>query len=318
MISIIYPVYNVVEYIEKSIESCLMQTFHDFEIIAVNDGSTDGSYDILCEYAKQDTRIKIINQINQGVAIARMVGLSKSSGEYVTFVDSDDILPADALEILYATICYDVDIAVGDYLELMNGKYIKTESFSNNIVISPVQYIDLILSQRIQWGLCAKLYKRKLFENIVTVPEFKLGEDAALLVQIISNSRKIALINKCIYYYIQRVTSAVHAKSVPHIVDVYKFRVWIMSFLQERKYCNEYLLRKFVVMGYLECILLGGRKFLSNTDYLDVRPFYQEVKGDLLLWHKIVFWTFDIPVIGRFVVKGLFQIRRMKLFFVYR
>lgn len=318
-ISIIYPVYNVAEYLGKSIESCLLQTFYDFEIIAINDGSTDSSYDILCKYAEQDARVKIVNQPNQGVATARMIGLSISLGEYITFVDSDDILPIDALEVLYSIICLpDVDIAIGDYLELMNGKYMKTNSFSKNVTINALQYIDLILNQKIQWGLCAKLYKRTLFENIVPIPAFKLGEDAALLIQIINNAKQISLVDKCVYHYVQRMTSAVHVKSAPYLVDIYNFRIWIASLLREEKYYNESLLRKFLVAGYIECVFLGGNKTLSKIDYFDILPFYNEVKKELFFWHRVVFSTLNIPVIGSVVIKSLSIARNLKLRFLHK
>ena len=320
MISIIIPVYNVAGYLEKCIESCLAQTYSDFEIIAINDGSTDNSFDILKKYAELDARIKIVDQVNQGVAATRLIGLTKAIGEYVTFVDSDDMLPVNALEILYSTISlYDADIAVGDYYECTKkGKFIKTDFFFEKQLITSTEYLDLILDQRTQWGLGAKLYKKELFTSIVDVPILRLGEDAALLVQLINNSNSIVCVNMCVYYYVQRPNSAIHISNNPNIADVYRFRVWIAKYLKEKHYCNENLLKKFLVIGYIECIFHGGAKFISKTDYVSIICSYNEVKNELLLWQKIVFRSaYNMPLIGGIIITGLHKIWNVKLFFKY-
>ena len=92
MISIIVPVYNVEEYLEECLESICKQTYTDIEVVLVNDGSTDGSKEICEKYCRQDSRFKLINQENQGQSAARNNGVSFSTGEYITFVDSDDVI----------------------------------------------------------------------------------------------------------------------------------------------------------------------------------------------------------------------------------
>lgn len=316
MISIIFPVYNVDKYLEASLKSCLCQTYREIEIVAVNDGSTDNSLNILSKYAKQDSRIKIISQTNQGVAAARRKGILESSGEYVMFVDSDDILPVNSLEILYSNICvHNADISIGNHIECSGGKrYKERYHFPKDLFLKPEHYLDLILNQRMQWGLCAKLYKRELFDNLIIVPKLRLGEDAALLVQVIINSQTIVLTDRNVYFYEQHAGSAVHAYAVSYVADIYKFRVWIVDFLQKKRYPNEYYLKKFLVDGYLECLLHGGYQFLTKSDYLKIFCFYKEVQEDLPLWKKTVFLTCTIPVIGNLVIKGLWQLRKFKLF----
>ena len=100
-VSVIIPVYNTELYVRQTIQSILGQTLYDIEIITVNDGSTDNSLSILSELAKQDNRIKIFTHSNQGLSVSRNVGIEKASGEFIYFMDSDDLLDHDTLEICY-------------------------------------------------------------------------------------------------------------------------------------------------------------------------------------------------------------------------
>ena len=100
-ISIIVPVYNVEKYLKECLDSLINQTLEDIEIICINDGSTDNSLAILEEYQKKDSRIKVFSQKNQGVSAARNLGIEKATGEYLTFLDSDDRLELNTCEILY-------------------------------------------------------------------------------------------------------------------------------------------------------------------------------------------------------------------------
>ena len=110
MISIIVPVYNVESYLKECLESIRQQTFTDFEVILVNDGSTDSSKEICERFCQQDSRFKLVTQANQGVSIARNRGVRESIGEYIMFVDSDDIIKANILDVLLSYMKADVDL----------------------------------------------------------------------------------------------------------------------------------------------------------------------------------------------------------------
>ena len=130
IISVIVPVYNVEKYLSQCLDSILAQTFKDFECICVNDGSTDGSLDILQEYAKKDDRIKIIIQENKGLSAARNVGIREAIGQYISFVDSDDWVDKNYLQILYRTIeNTNSEVVVCNYEKY----YEKEDKFSSNI-----------------------------------------------------------------------------------------------------------------------------------------------------------------------------------------
>lgn len=116
LISVIVPVYNVAPYLEYSLNSIQQQSYQQLEIILVDDGSTDDSSSICKKYLNQDLRFKYIYQENAGLSAARNTGITAASGEYITFVDSDDWLDTSAIEILYRNLKkYDADIAAGNY-----------------------------------------------------------------------------------------------------------------------------------------------------------------------------------------------------------
>ena len=110
MISLIVPVYNVEEYLEECLESIRKQTYQDIEVILVNDGSTDGSKAICKHFCQTDKRFRLINQKNQGQSVARNHGVKESLGEYIMFVDSDDVIKANILDVLLSYMKADVDL----------------------------------------------------------------------------------------------------------------------------------------------------------------------------------------------------------------
>ena len=116
-VSIIVPVYNVEEYLERCLESIINQTFKNIEVIALNNGSTDNSLNILLKYAEKDKRIKVIDNYNLGVSEARNNGIREANGKYIVFVDSDDWLDKDMIEIIYSNIVEnDCDLVMCTYV----------------------------------------------------------------------------------------------------------------------------------------------------------------------------------------------------------
>lgn len=286
MLSIIYPIYNVETFLENSIESILSQSYDNFEVIAINDGSTDRSYEIALKYASQDSRFKLFNQSNKGVSETRSIAISKATGEYLLFVDSDDCLPPNALSILLDNII-DADIVVGSYSETNNTRSIRRDLFDMQVLTSR-EYLNLILSEKIQWGLWAKLYKRSLFTGSVA-PPFKLGEDVSLLVQAIVQSNRVKIISDCVYIYNYRIDSAVNKKVSPNIVDVYLFRLWVSDFLSKcypLSGIEKDNVENFIVRGYIKCLLRGGAPYLLNNKYqLNIKT---SVAYNLLWWERLV------------------------------
>lgn len=172
-ISVVIPIYNQEKYLGKCIRSVLNQTFQDFEIILVNDGSMDNSLRICQRYAKKDSRIFIIDKQNAGLAQARKDGVLKAKGEYICFLDSDDYLASDALELLYGLAQeHKVDMVVGNYNQvwdswgLVKKKPVPhSEKFIDRVIAKP-ELTPLMLGLGggwgYVWGICAwgRLYRR--------------------------------------------------------------------------------------------------------------------------------------------------------------
>lgn len=122
-VSVIVPVYNKEKELERCLLSIVTQTYKDLEIIVVDDGSTDGSYDVYTEFANKDKRIKIIRKRNEGVDCARHDGIKRASGDYVTFVDSDDYLHNKAIELLITALkINNADVSFGNFTRVSNRK----------------------------------------------------------------------------------------------------------------------------------------------------------------------------------------------------
>lgn len=213
MISVLIPLYNVEQYIARCLESILKQTYQNFEIIVVNDGSPDNSIDIVSEYANRDERIRVIeNEKNMGLAWTRMVGYTHAKGDYIVFVDSDDFIPETALEVLYQSIFDNkADIAIGNYQyvdsdnnfgDKSNNK-LSYGSDRNNV------YRSLLINE-VNHSLWGKIYKSEIFSDYkyITHEKFINAEDGFLLYQIINNITNVVTTENIVYYYYHNTKSA--------------------------------------------------------------------------------------------------------------
>lgn len=208
IISIIVPIYNVGKYLPKCIESILNQTFKNFELILVNDGSTDNSGVVCDDYAKKDTRIKIIHKSNGGVSSARNAGLYVAKGEYIGFVDPDDYIDKNMYEKLYR-LCIDnnSDIAICRFNREINGKIQNKESTEEIIELNNMEAMnELFKGNLYRFSLCNKLFSKKCF-NDVLFPEERIHEDLSTTYKLFANSKKAVYINYCGYIYVRRENS---------------------------------------------------------------------------------------------------------------
>lgn len=205
-ISIIVPIYNVEKYLEKCINSIINQTYRELEIILVDDGSTDGCPNICDEYKKKDERIKVIHKENGGLSDARNVGIENSTGRYICFIDSDDIISSKFVEILYG-LCleYNADIVECDYIKFNEEKEIQelrnsdksVEIINNKEMMRRLYNVKTALRTTI---VCNKLYKSELFSEI-KFPKGKLHEDEFTTYKIIYKSNITVVINQKLYFY---------------------------------------------------------------------------------------------------------------------
>lgn len=208
-ISIIVPVYKVEEYLSKCIESIILQTYINWELLLVDDGSPDRSGQICDEYAEKDTRIRVFHKDNAGVSSARNFGLDSAKGEFVMFVDSDDWISTDCLQVC-------VDEIEKDKLDALQFGFISvTDGLENSCVktstipLSGEKYI-----QNNSFNVCAGggIYKREIIEEqkLRFPEELKLAEDQIFVLSFFKNARCIKYLDQGLYYYLQREDSAVH------------------------------------------------------------------------------------------------------------
>lgn len=203
-ISIIVPIYNVEKYLDRCINSILNQTFSDFELILVNDGSLDRSKEICDFYQNIDNRIILIDKKNEGVSSARNKGLDVAKGEYVYFLDPDDYIDSDAIEYLYnLNTYYSADIScykMKTYKnEILQSKLNLNEEI--NIYNKDEMIKEYCISGKFLYSVCNKLFKSKLFIDIRFDQEIKYGEDALINYYLFIKAEKLVISNLQKYNY---------------------------------------------------------------------------------------------------------------------
>ena len=273
-LSIIVPIYNVEKYLSRCIESILNQTFKDFELILVNDGSTDNCKEICEKYKRMDSRIIVANKKNGGLSSARNLGIDISKGDYIGFVDSDDFIDVHMYEILLNTInSYDSDIVICDYYKVNEydiKKYEKMKSNNKDIKIENINNIDAIeriitrdIKIVVAWN---KIYKRSLFDNL-RYKEGVICEDEFLAHRIFYKCNKVSIINQKLYYYIQRKGSIINSPFSPKDFDkIYAIKDRV-DFLNEKKITNLIDKAEKSFMDYFVWNYFTGYQRLENIEY---------------------------------------------------
>lgn len=205
-VTIIMPIYNTGKYIKRCLDSIMRQSYENFELVIVNDGSTDNSEEIINEYINNyKDKIKYYYKENEGVAIARNYGLDKAEGDYITFIDSDDYVDENMIEkMVNKALSYDYDLTICDLLYVYEKKTIVGDS---NI------YEDLNNKEQIKNNMvniipamCGKLIKRELFNNL-RFKENIYYEDVEIYFRMYPKIDKIGILNEGLYFYIQREDS---------------------------------------------------------------------------------------------------------------
>lgn len=212
LVSIVIPVYNVEAFLIKCLDSCFAQTYSNIEVIAVDDGSSDSSGDILDEYARKEPRLKVIHQQNSGVVAVRNEGVAQSNGDWIMFVDSDDYITEDAVNIAYqSAINSNADIALTS-IELLWKDGSRRHISQPAGIYNRVQYTSMLMMGQIIWGPCSKLFCRKLFfEEEINVPHrFKIGEDLMMNLIIAKRVENIVVSDVSTYFYRKRSGSTVY------------------------------------------------------------------------------------------------------------
>lgn len=238
-ISVIIPVYNAEKWISRCLESIIKQTFKDFEIIIINDASTDKSYGIVKKYILKDERIIIINkEKNEGTMSARESGYTKAKGKYIIFSDADDYFPQNAFQLLYNTIITDQsDIVFGGYTIINNNLSKKNIIRHIPMNSSSKEIQNLFLEQKIPYTLWGNIYSANLFKDhpIVSYSGITNAEDRILFIQLIFHAKKFSFTRYPCYYYSLNKESNSYPKISNRILKNIIFsNDWCYQYLTEK------------------------------------------------------------------------------------
>jgi len=312
-ISVIVPVYNVEKYIEKCILSILSQTYNNYELILLNDGSTDGSYDVILKY-EDNPRVTIINKPNTGQSDTRYQGLLIAKGDYVYFVDSDDFIETNALEVLVEQVDKtNADVVFGRYrLVDENGNILRTQK---NYSANSLNGVENILRNAISFtdfkaSLCLKLIRKDLFIKSFNdeVRELRVNEDMYLSISLSAYCNKVVFINNVIYNVLQRegsLSRGIKPELVTSNEVIYRYAQLIVKERGLWEFCKNEFYRGYI-KAILYCLALAAIKgksfseYKSNYELLNKDAIYysEELsinKQALLISQKIVFSLTHYP-----------------------
>lgn len=243
LISIIVPVYNVEDYLDRCLNSVIYQTYKNLEIILVDDGSPDTCPQKCDEWAAKDSRIVVIHKENGGLGFARNSGLDIASGDYVLFLDSDDYIPLDTVENMVKRIENDrSDLVVGTKVfEYPDGTQGPPRQFwDRDSIITREEALHMLVSSTCAFPTSAwgKLYKRSLFDGL-RFSSLKTDEDTHIAPFVIDRCETISLMTGVVYYYYQRENSIVHTLNEAKQLDRIRALLLVSRFLFDRHYIRE-------------------------------------------------------------------------------
>ena len=268
-ISIICPVYKAEKYIHRCVDSILAQTFTDFELLLIDDGSPDSSGKICDEYAQKDSRVRVFHKKNGGVASARQCGLDNVQGEYTIHIDPDDWVEPTMLEELYAKAKEtDADMVICDYW--VNYKRYERYQISGQHRDNSTLYLKDIIC-KYHGSLCNKLIKRSCFyqpKRINFISNQNLFEDLIVCAKILVSPRHVVYLNKAFYHYAQ-INSNSYTRSKKIFNDRLSLNNILFSVLDSNEYSLERMYLKKIEAYYaLKENVFGRKEFINKYIYL--------------------------------------------------
>lgn len=300
LVSVIVPIYNLESYVGICLESIINQTYQNLQIIVVNDGSSDSSLQVLERYQQIDGRIKIINQQNAGVSVARNRALDETVGQYVMFVDGDDWIDATMVEtLLNLCIGYNADAACCNAVFEDPKRGDKRYSFSNfemKILKDESILRAYLLGQNLLSSVCGRLYKLDVLKyNTLTFEEgLKIGEDGFFSLQFMAYAKSVVIISDAFYHVLVRPSSVTrfHVRTEISEWNAFAFKEYLESNslwnLHEMEYrawyiraANSHLYRLALLLSYKEYKKYWYR-YSSVTKYL----YYNQFKVRRLLGRR--------------------------------
>lgn len=259
LVSVIIPIYNTEKYLSKCINSVIDQSYNNVEIILIDDGSTDSSGRICDQYQKHNAKVRVVHTKNKGLSAARNIGIVESKGDYITFLDSDDMLHPRALEIMMGEMqgnqqtivaCSYVKIEENEKIifqqeDVVNTEVIDSESAVNALIGNDTCNCDIVI-------VCAKLFPRKVFVD----NQFQVGvwhEDEMIAHKLLLMADKIIWIKNKLYFYTQRTDSFMHTEGIDGKMDfLLAERTRLFELEKNEKFDTSILGNKFIS----DCVII--------------------------------------------------------------
>lgn len=319
-VSVIVPIYNVEKYLDRCMESLLNQTLKDIEIIMVDDGSPDNCPEMCDEYARKDSRVKVIHKKNAGLGLARNSGLEVATGEYVSFVDSDDFTDVDAYRSLYENAQKrNADVVYAGFL-MQHSDNTESECFvldkewkgkEINTFLKSLIYDSLPDKEKIWMSVWNAIYKRKVIENnnirFLSEREY-LSEDVVFHTMLLPLCRKVVCIPKTFYHYCYNGTSLTHCNfKLEKIACNFRLYEKLKETIKKNNLNELEVAVSLFFVNYTRGIILKGILF-SSMNFMEKRKLCKQIY-DYSGW-KYVFEILRgrvIPVkekIGIFIIKN--------------
>lgn len=297
-VSIIVPVYNAERYLRQCVDSILKQTFMDFELLLVDDGSTDGSGKICDEYAAKDDRVVVLHKLNGGVSSARNLGLDNVSGEWVTFVDSDDYLLDGAFSEVSQIA--NEDLVIYSYQRIKNDKVSQVDVLPNDVladVSSLKRFYAAHLHTTLRSPWC-KLFKRVLIGYLRFDEHMRVGEDHVFVMKYLVNVNSCMVSDKLFYSYREYDTPFFSKYSLSVKESVYALSQLFKAYMDLNVYSLYF--EKWMFLDYrFMC-----RKELDKHPNLwyndpDVKFVYNRIKKEMGLNFRVRYRLLSMPIIIR-------------------
>ncbi len=288
LISVVVPIYNVEEFLEKCVDSILSQSYSNLEIILVNDGSKDNCLKICRDYELKDSRIVVIDKENGGLSSARNAGIDKATGKYIMFIDSDDYIEKTTVEKLYNNISSNgADISICNFFYSYKNENIRNNAILNTTIDDESKFSYLYgkysLQTIISWN---KLYKRELF-NEIRYPDGLIHEDQYIICDLLDKSKKINyMTDEFLYYYVQRDNSIMSTFNINRF-DVIKGLNRRIEFFESKKYdmlINRTKVEKIQLLYQLlkeskKGTVEDKNKYIIKSEEMDFKNTFRELKG---------------------------------------
>ena len=297
-ISIIIPVYNVEDYLPKCLNSLIYQTYQNLEIILVDDGSPDKCGKICDWYANKDKRIHVIHKKNEGVARARNDGIEYATGDYISFIDSDDWIAKDAYEVLYQGLKkYHADCAVGGCVKVIDkdGHLMFEQKPHSKVKCETAAEAmkKVLLVGSAVWN---RLFKRQVFEQI-RFPLDRINDDEVVALHAYAECSKIVFLNKDTYYYRIRQNSITTSKFSIRNVDCYYNSIDNLNFIKQKMpdliECAEYKYIKAMLYSYVNL-----KRMKKNFEVEQIRQrLYKDIKSSQSIAYHNSYVTFPMKVL---------------------